>query len=337
MPVDTTTFGGAIQGGVNAAAGALPAQLVNGGVGALMGLMLEKHNDQRQINQQQKLTNMQLNANEQMSAYNFGQQYDLWQKTNYPAQVQQLEKAGLNPALLYGGGGGGGSTTSGSPSGGIAGGQAPSGGHEIMDISQQVLQNQMAQAQIEQTKANTDLAQAQAEKLRNVDTPNVQAQTASISQGIENQKAAQKLTEIQTKAQQQQYDFGQASFADRLDIIAQQARQATGDATRALIQANVDEATEQTKVNMIRAEYLGQMLQNANTEANTKLTNQKTAESKANIQLGFAAMRQNAEKILQGWNQTQNDTERKELLRQQITNADDNILDQLINGIKHMF
>ena len=29
-------------------------------------------------------------------------QFDLWQKTNYSEQVKQLEKAGLNPGLLYG-------------------------------------------------------------------------------------------------------------------------------------------------------------------------------------------------------------------------------------------
>ena len=39
---------------------------------------------------------------------------DIWEKTNYKAQMGQLEKAGLNPGLIYGMGGGGGGTVGGS-------------------------------------------------------------------------------------------------------------------------------------------------------------------------------------------------------------------------------
>ena len=45
-------------------------------------------------------------------------QLEMWEKTNYPAQVQQMKKAGLNPALMYGQAG----------TGGQLGGTAPSGG-----------------------------------------------------------------------------------------------------------------------------------------------------------------------------------------------------------------
>ena len=45
-------------------------------------------------------------------------QLEMWEKTNYPAQVAQMRKAGLNPALMYGQAG----------AGGQLGGTAPSGG-----------------------------------------------------------------------------------------------------------------------------------------------------------------------------------------------------------------
>ena len=55
--------------------------------------------------------------------YSYGKQMDMWNATNYPAQVEQLNKAGLNPALEYGMKGGGGVTT-GSPTTGVQGGAA---------------------------------------------------------------------------------------------------------------------------------------------------------------------------------------------------------------------
>jgi hypothetical protein len=51
-------------------------------------------------------------------------QFDMWLKTNYPSQVEQMKKAGLNPGLMYKGAGQGGTTGSqggGSAAGGSAG------------------------------------------------------------------------------------------------------------------------------------------------------------------------------------------------------------------------
>ena len=39
--------------------------------------------------------------------------YEMWEKTNYDAQVEQMKKAGLSPALMYGQAGAGGGTVSG--------------------------------------------------------------------------------------------------------------------------------------------------------------------------------------------------------------------------------
>lgn len=68
--------------------------------------------------------------------------YDLWDRTNYDAQVKQMKKAGLNPALLYGMGGGAGGQTGG-------GGAMPqAGAGHGMDIA--------GAAQLALLKAQTD-------------------------------------------------------------------------------------------------------------------------------------------------------------------------------------
>ena len=102
-----------------AAAGSLGSQ-IGYGLGELTG-----YNDslqKRQLKQQQQLTNMQYAANYALMNESYKQQLNMWNKTNYPAQIQQMIKAGLNPALMYGHAGGGGTTGSGGAS--VGGGQA---------------------------------------------------------------------------------------------------------------------------------------------------------------------------------------------------------------------
>lgn len=90
------------------------------GLGELTG-----YNDrirQDQINQQQKLTDMQSKANLGLMKESYKEQKALWDATSAPEQVKKLQEAGLNSALMYAKGGTGGSTGSGGAS--VGGGQA---------------------------------------------------------------------------------------------------------------------------------------------------------------------------------------------------------------------
>lgn len=64
-----------------------------------------------QSHQQKGLTAQQVAASKELTEFNREQQMKLWEDTNYSAQVGQMQKAGINPGLLYGMGGGGGATT----------------------------------------------------------------------------------------------------------------------------------------------------------------------------------------------------------------------------------
>ena len=74
---------------------------------------------------------------------------DIWEKTNYKAQMGQLEKAGLNPGLIYGMGGSGG-TLGGSSA--TAQGAAGTGSMDIAGAAQIALLN----AQRENIEADTE-------------------------------------------------------------------------------------------------------------------------------------------------------------------------------------
>lgn len=134
--------------------------------GTILGMATGKMQDERQLKQQGKLQEQQIRGNKEMADYQHGLQYDMWKRTNYGAQVDELNAAGLNPALLYGGGGGGGATT-GSGAGGTVGGASASdpvsGQRSMMEMGMMMAQKKVLESQAAKNEA-------EAEKISGVDT-----------------------------------------------------------------------------------------------------------------------------------------------------------------------
>lgn len=107
--MDPITAGAMISAGANVAGGAMGFLDIGG-----------NRMRRKQVEQQRKLTNIQLDANKQLADYGMGISKEMFEYTGYGAQRRQMEEAGLNPALMYGHAGAGGSTAS--ASGGSAGG-----------------------------------------------------------------------------------------------------------------------------------------------------------------------------------------------------------------------
>jgi len=113
-------------------------------------------NARKQYHRQKKLMGLQNQNQMMLNRQGHDLQMDMWNKTNYGAQVKHMEDAGLNPALMYGMGGGGGTTA-----GSQGGGSAASG---------------QAQAQTAMDMANIGLIRAQIENIK-TDTKNKEADT----------------------------------------------------------------------------------------------------------------------------------------------------------------
>ena len=131
-------------------------QAASGLVGTGLGLLLEGHNDRRQLTQQGKLNELSVKSQKELLEAQRQKELQMWQDTNYSAQIEQMKKAGVNPALLYGQSGGGGTTTGGSGQG-INNTGAPTGGGEILAMQGMGLQSQMIQANIELAKSQANL------------------------------------------------------------------------------------------------------------------------------------------------------------------------------------
>lgn len=171
------------QIGTNAAEG-----LINSG----MGLLLAGHNDKRQIKQQRKLQDLQIAGQKEMALFNYEQQMKLWNDTNYAAQKAQMEKAGLNPALMYGMSGGGGATTA-AATGNVSGGNAPSGGGEVMGMMGLRLQS----AQAELIRAQAENLKADTENKRGIEREVAATSIDQMIQQTKSEKAKEALTKVQ--------------------------------------------------------------------------------------------------------------------------------------------
>lgn len=255
---------------LDTAAGMLP------GIGA--GLALESHNDKRQIEMQRKLQNMQIQGQMEMGDYNFKKQLEMWEATNYPGQKAQIEKAGLNPALLYGMKGGGGVTTGSAPaSGGVSGGNAPTGGKEILESTGMGLQMKMQQAQIENIEANTQKTKAETQNVP-LTGKNIESSTA--------------LNVLNKQIGEFEKDIKGRSVEATIRSIDAAAEKLMHEAVILRNQENISEETWRTEVDLKLAELITVGIQN-------NLTEQLTAESKQKVQHSITELLQNARALNQ--------------------------------------
>jgi len=120
----------------------------------------------RQNRQQREMMGLQYGNQRKLNQQGHRMQMDIWNKTNYGAQVDHMKEAGLNPALMYGSAGQGGQT--GSQGGGSAGsGSAPKA--PVMDMS-----NMLMDAQIENIKKDTQKKEVERQNLAG-ETPESEA------------------------------------------------------------------------------------------------------------------------------------------------------------------
>lgn len=286
-------FNDSFGGGMLQAAG-------NSVLGSLIGLATAGWQDRRQIEQQKKLQELQEAGNKRMADYQQKLAMEMWEKTNYPAQVEQLKLAGLNPGLLYGKGGGGGTTANASV-GSVSGGSASSGQGEILQgigLMQQQQQMRLQNAQIKVLESQANKNNVDAKKAEGVDTDLANKQIESLSQGIENAKAQKLLTEadvylrnLQSSMESINIDFNKRTFDDRADEILWNAKRTFELMKQAENETYISNSTMKNKISIVNAEVIKSWLTNALVEADIKLrkaqtgnTLQSTEESKQRIE-----------------------------------------------------
>lgn len=219
------------------------ANTATGGlIGTGLGLLMEGHNDRRQLGQQQELLNQQYNMDERKMKLEQQIGLENWDKTNYAAQVGQLEKAGLNPGLMYGMKGGGGATM-GMTGGSVNANAAPKGGGEIMGLQMMNAQRALIEAQTENVQA---------------DTKKKGGETEAID--IANSLASD-------------------SYETTFDKILAQASILQDEAKMMRNNYEISEATKHMEISMKEGELIGLGLSNEMKEAGIRLTEEQIKQT----------------------------------------------------------
>lgn len=212
---------------------------VAGAIGNELGYQLGNltgSNERRrkeQLKQQQALTDMQRNAQSGLMKESYALQKEMWDSTNYEAQMEHIKAAGLNPALLYGQGGGGGTTT-GSGGASVGGGQA-SGEAERMNAqtAQTGMGLQLAKmkSEIAVNESVAEVNKAQAAKAgeetttisaaRNPTIEKIKAETENLAQLTANENVKNLGLEIDNKIKSLDEQLKSATLQDSAELIKQ--------------------------------------------------------------------------------------------------------------------
>lgn len=277
----------------------------SGLIGTGLGLLLQKHNDRRQIKQQEKLQELQMRGEREMGQYNMKLQKEMWDATNYEAQMKHIKAAGLNPGLLYGKGGGGG-VTAGAISENVTGGQAPIGGKEVGMGIQMAQQAALMASQIEVNKSIANKNNTEATKAAGVDTQQGLINIEQTKTNIEQLKASTsniKAQEALTKVQKAIADIEQMTDADVYDKgyyiqrLGAEVDLINQEAVKIGINNWISNKTHDDVVRMIKANTETAIIETSLKRAQVNVTNEQVnqikqviAESKKSIEQKTASI-----------------------------------------------
>jgi hypothetical protein len=245
------------------------------GAGAILGIALGAYNDNRQEIQNRKLMNQQMAAQKSMTDYNTSKQLEMWKATSYPAQIEQLKKAGLNPGLIYGMGGGGGQTAQ-VNTGHVDTATAQQNPGEAQAMAGMGIQAGMMAAQVELMKAEARKANAEAANQETGVPKQIEATTGKLIADTGNVQMDTKLKEIQTRIANTQAQVQQGTIEEQISKITADAATATEEAMQMGIKTNIDRATMNTAIDQIKMNYVATMIENALKKAQTAKTGQET-------------------------------------------------------------
>ena len=257
---------------------AIGGGLLSQGLGGLVGGLFQNNANNKQLEQQSKLMDLQAFYNRQMLDYQNERAFDLANRMSYKWQVEQMKKAGLNVGLMYSKGGGS-QPTMGTGSANV---NAPQAMPQtmVMDMAAQT-------ANIELAKAQAEKAKAEAKKISGVDTMIGEKTIENLTQGIENMKVRQRLEATQANIADIDEAIKAGTFEEALSIIRNTSRQLNAAANIAEGDSDVNKATVNTRINTAKQELI-----NKTIEADVM---------KQGIEVDKATINKMSQDIKQGW------------------------------------
>ena len=250
--------------------------IITGGLGLLGGLF--KRNNNGLKNQQKLMQQAWEYEKEGMGLqYNYGQQaadaeyrrnLQMWKDTNFTAQRDEMEKAGLSVGLMYGNGGGQAASTTG---GNATQPNGPKTNPVEVALQQQALGLQLKQIEAQNKLANAETAKtlAEANKIAGVDT--------------EGAKLDNEWKKIENRIQISRENIE----ASNVTAAEANAQKAVAEWNSAVIQAEIDADTKAERTQIIIEQLTNMRKEGALMVANRELSEKQKEKVEKEINYMF--------------------------------------------------
>lgn len=196
--------------------------------------------------------------------------YKNWIRTNYSAQMEQMKKAGINPALMYGKGGAGGTL------GGAPGGSASKADMPTMDIANAINNTRAIQSQIELQKAQADNLNADTKRKLGVETEEGYARINNLNANTGNTQADTAVKELQATSLEIDNYIKNNTANFQIEQAETLSEKLNEELTKLQISNYVDKKTAETAILQQKANLATTYLQQEATKAGIKLTQEQT-------------------------------------------------------------
>jgi hypothetical protein len=222
----------------------------------------------KQYHRNKKLMRFQKQHQMDLNQHGHDLQMDMWNKTNYKAQLEHMKAAGLNPALMYGMSGGGG-TTAGSQGGGSAQGGSVDQAR-AMDMSNILAgkQAEMMAAQIAKTKAETREIEGE--------TKFGAAKVLDLLAGIDKTKADTRLVKANETGQKILNEINEASSDAQIRQYTAQLGYTLQQAENVRLENYILNESKEANIRKAKEEAVGQAIENMLKRANISKTEEET-------------------------------------------------------------
>jgi hypothetical protein len=178
--------------------------------GSIFGSLMGNKMQENQFGNQLALMKKQHEYNEESANAAQKRAYEMWEDTNYAAQVEQMKKANLNPALMYGQAGAGGGTVSGAQGQGTS---QPTDRSVEMKLKGQEMGLQLANlaSQIKLNESQANKNNAEANKTAGVDTELAKTSIENLISQTKNEKDRNALIWADKRFKEAAADMQEAS------------------------------------------------------------------------------------------------------------------------------
>jgi membrane-associated HD superfamily phosphohydrolase len=261
----------------------LIGQSLIGAGSSVLGMIGQNIGRNKALNDQKGLMNQQMQNQMMLNQQGHNLQMDMWNKTNYGAQVEHMKKAGLNVGLMYGGGGAGGTTTGSQGGGSASGGNAPM----PMDIGNMLMQGQEMAAKIKLLQAQTDNLDADTEKKKGVDTDEGYARINNLNANTGNTEADTVVKELQATSMEIENYIKDKTKEFSIETAEKLSEKLGEEAYSLKVKNYVDYNTANTAIAQQKADLATTYLEQKLMKENIKLTSEQTRKISQELAQGW--------------------------------------------------